>query len=123
VNRHWLFYECLSGPLKSTKEYKLEKKELSMLHVMVRVNFEDYEKWKPVFDEAESLRRAYGSRGVRVFRNKEKANEALIFGEYEDLEKVRQLFQSQEFREVAKRAGVSGPPEVIFLEQVDQLPA
>ena len=22
-----------------------------MLHVMVRVNFEDYEKWKPVFDE------------------------------------------------------------------------
>ena len=94
-----------------------------MLHVMVRVNFEDYEKWKPVFDEAGSLRRAYGSRGVRFFRNKEKANEALIFGEYEDLEKVRQLFQSPEFRETAKRAGLSGPPEVIFLEQVDQLPA
>jgi hypothetical protein len=53
----------------------------------------------------------------------QKANEAVIFGEYEDLEKVRQMFQSQEFRETAKRAGLSGPPEVTFLEQVDQLPA
>jgi heme-degrading monooxygenase HmoA len=94
-----------------------------MLHVIVRVAFQDYEKWKPVFDEAGSLRKAYGSKGVRIFRNMEKANEALIFGEYEDLEKVRQLFQSQEFREATRRAGVSGPPEVIFLEQVDELPA
>ena len=94
-----------------------------MLHVIVRVTFEDYEKWKPIFDEAGSLRKAYGSKGVGVFRNREKANEALIFGEYEDLEKVRQLFQSQEFREATKRADVSGPPVVIFLEQVDQLPA
>lgn len=94
-----------------------------MLHVIVRVTFEDYEKWKSVFDEAGSLRKAYGSKGVRVFRNMEKPNEALIFGEYEDLEKVRQLFQSQEFREATRRAGVSGPPEVLFLEQVDQLAA
>jgi heme-degrading monooxygenase HmoA len=94
-----------------------------MLHVTVRVTFEDYEKWKAVFDEAGSLRKAYGSKGVRVFRNMDKPNEVLIFGEYEDLEKVRQLFQSQEFREATKRAGVSGPPEVSFLEQVDELPA
>jgi heme-degrading monooxygenase HmoA len=94
-----------------------------MLHVIVRVTFEDYEKWKAVFDEAASLRKAHGSRGVRVFRNMENPNEVVIFGEYEDLEKVRQLFQSQEFRETTKRAGVSGPPQVSFLEQVDQLPA
>jgi heme-degrading monooxygenase HmoA len=90
---------------------------------MVRITFEDYEKWKAVFDEAGSLRKAYGSKGVRVFRNMDKANEALIFGEYEDLGKVRQLFQSPEFREATKRAGVSGPPEVILLAEVDQLPA
>jgi hypothetical protein len=53
----------------------------------------------------------------------DKANEALIFGEYEDLERVRQLFQSTEFREATRRAGVLSPPEVSFLEQVDQLPA
>jgi hypothetical protein len=83
-----------------------------MIHVIVRITFEDYEKWKPVFDEAGTLRRAYGSKGVQVFRNRDTANEAF-----------RQLFQSQEFREATKRAGVSGPPEVIFLEEVDQLPA
>jgi heme-degrading monooxygenase HmoA len=94
-----------------------------MIHVIVRITFENYERWKPVFDEAASLRKDYGSNGVRVFRNRDKSNEVLIFGEYEDLERVRQLFQSQEFREATKRAGVSGPPEVLFLEQVDQLPA
>jgi len=94
-----------------------------MNHVIVRVTFEDYEKWKPVFDEAGSLRRAYGSTGVRIFRNMDKPNETVIFGEYEDLRKVRQLFQSAEFREATKRAGVSGLPEVSFLEYVDQLPA
>ena len=94
-----------------------------MLHVIVRVTFEDYETWKAVFDEAGNLRKAYGSNGVRVFRNRDKQKEALILGEYEDLEKVRQMFQSPEFREATRRGGVAGPPEVTFLEQVDQLPA
>jgi heme-degrading monooxygenase HmoA len=94
-----------------------------MVHVIVRINFENYETWKAVFDEAGSLRKAYGSRGVRVLRNMDKPNEVLIFGEYEDLARVRQLFQSPDFREATRRAGVSGPPEVIFLEQVDELPA
>jgi heme-degrading monooxygenase HmoA len=108
---------------RRSRQTRRKQKGVNMLHVIVRVTFEDYEKWKPVFDEAGSLRKAYGSQGVRVFRNREKPNEALIFGEYEDLEKVRQLFQSPEFREATKRAGLTAPPEVIFLEQVDELPA
>jgi heme-degrading monooxygenase HmoA len=94
-----------------------------MSYVIVRITFEDFAKWKPVFDEAAALRQSFGSKGVRVFRNADKANEVMILGEYESLEKARQLFQSPEFREATKRAGVSAPPEVSFLEQVDQLPA
>jgi hypothetical protein len=37
---------------------------------------------------------------------------------YEDREKARQMFQSQEFRDATKRAGVSGSPEVTFLDEV-----
>ena len=94
-----------------------------MPYTLVRVTFQDFAKWKAVFDEAGTLRKAYGSQGVRVFRNVDKSNEAVIVGEYEDLEKARQLFQSPEFREATQRAGLSGPPDVSFLDEVERLPA
>ena len=94
-----------------------------MPYVIVRIKFEDFATWKEVFDGAGSMRKEYGSKGVRIFRPVEDANQVVILGEYEDLERARQLFQSQEFREATSRAGVLGPPEVSYLEQVDQLPA
>ena len=94
-----------------------------MPYTVVRITIEDFAKWKPVFDEATTLRKAYGSKGVQVFRRVDKPNEVVLLAEYEDLERARQLFQSQEFREATKRAGVSGPPDVTFLDEVDHLPA
>lgn len=94
-----------------------------MAYTVVPVTFEDFAKWKAVFDEAGTLRKAYGSKEVRVFRNVDKSNEAVIVGEYVDLEKARELFQSPEFRAATQRAGLSGPPEVSFLDEVDRLPA
>lgn len=94
-----------------------------MYFVTVRIKFEDYAKWKAVFDQAIGLRRSYGSMGVRIFRDTDQDNEVTILGEYEDLEKARQLFHSQEFRDAIRQAGVSAPPEVTYLDEVDQLPA
>jgi quinol monooxygenase YgiN len=94
-----------------------------MTYTLIRVTFEDFDKWKAVFDEAATLRKAYGSKGVRVFRSADKPNEAVLIGEYEDADRARQMFQSQDFREATKRAGVVGPPEVSFLDEVDRLPA
>ncbi len=94
-----------------------------MPYTLVRFAVEDYAKWRPVFDEAATLRKAYGSKGVRVYRGVDKPNEIVVVAEYEDLAKARQLFQSQEFRDATKRAGLSGPPEVSFLDEVGRLPA
>jgi len=94
-----------------------------MIYTLVRITFEDFDKWKAVFDEAATLRKAYGSKGVRVLRSADKPNEAVLIGEYEDADKARQMFQSPEFREATKRAGVVGLPEVSFLDEVDRLPA
>jgi len=52
-----------------------------MPYSLVRVTFQDFAKWNAVFDEAGTLRKAYGSQGVRVFRNVDKSNEAVIVGE------------------------------------------
>ena len=94
-----------------------------MIHVLVRFTVEDLAKWKPVFEEAAALRKNFGSMGVRAFSKADSPNEVTILGEYADKEKAMQMFQSQEFREATARAGVKGPPEVTFLNEVVKLSA
>ncbi len=94
-----------------------------MIHVLVRFTVEDLAKWKPVFEEAASLRKNFGSMGVHAFSKADSPNEVVILGEYSDKEKAMQMFQSQEFREATARAGVKGPPEVTFLDEVVNLAA
>ena len=94
-----------------------------MIYVLVGFTVEDLAKWKPVFEEAAGLRKNYGSTGVRAFSKADNPNEVVILGEYADQEKAMQMFQSQEFREATQRAGVKGPPEVTFLDEVVNLPA
>lgn len=94
-----------------------------MIYVLVRFTVEDLTKWKSVFEEAASLRKNFGSMGVRAFSKADSPNEVTILGEYADKDKAMQLFQSQEFREATQRAGVKGPPEVTFLDEVVNLPA
>ncbi|GJQ35496.1 MAG: hypothetical protein JETCAE01_15060 [Anaerolineaceae bacterium] len=94
-----------------------------MTYVLVRFTVEDLDKWKSVFEEAASLRKSFGSTGVRAFSKSGNPNEVVILGNYSDKEKAMQMFQSQEFRERTQSAGVKGPPEVTFLEEVLNLPA
>lgn len=94
-----------------------------MIHVLVRFTVEDLAKWKTVFEEAAGLRKRFGSMGVRGFSKAGSPNEVVILGEYADSEKAMQMFQSQEFRDATARAGVKGPPEVTFLNEVVKLAA
>jgi len=94
-----------------------------MTYVLVRLTVEDLAKWKPVFEEAGGLRKNFGSMGVRAFSKADSPNEVVILGEYADKGKAMQMFQSQEFHEATQRAGVMGPPEVTFLDEVLNLSA
>jgi quinol monooxygenase YgiN len=94
-----------------------------MTYILVRLTVEDLAKWKSVFEEASAFRKNFGSMGVRAFSKTDSPNEVVILGEYADKEKAMQMFQSQEFRETTQRAGVKGPPEVTFLDEVVKLAA
>lgn len=94
-----------------------------MTYVLVHASVGDLAKWKAVFEEIAPLRKNAGSMGVRAFSKADNPNEVFILGEYADKGKAMQMFQSQEFRDAAARAGVTGPPEVSFLDEVVNLPA
>jgi hypothetical protein len=58
--------------------------------------------------------------GGQVFRSADDRNEAVILIEW-DLERARQFSQSEEFRAKMQDAGILGPPEFTFLEEIEQL--
>ena len=94
-----------------------------MAYVLVQFTVEDLAKWKSVFEGAAALRKSLGSMGVRAFSRAGSPTEVVVLGQYEDEAKAAELFQSQEFRDATKRAGVMGTPEVSFLDEALDLPA
>jgi heme-degrading monooxygenase HmoA len=87
--------------------------------VLVRHKLQDYDAWKPGFDQDGSTREASGSRGGRLFRNADDPNETFILFEWDDLEKAREFAGSDDLRETMQRLGVADQPDVYFLEQVE----
>ena len=87
-----------------------------MPYVLVRHKVEDYEKWRPVYDEHGATRKASGCQGTHVFRNAENPNEIVILLEWDELENARQLIQSEDLREAMQRSGVADEPDIYFLD-------
>ncbi|NIO21889.1 MAG: hypothetical protein GTN76_14455 [Candidatus Aenigmarchaeota archaeon] len=56
--------------------------------IFVRHKVEDYSKWKPIFDEHGTTRKAIGSKRGYLFRSIDDTNEVLMFIEVDDLENV-----------------------------------
>ena len=90
-----------------------------MPYMLVRHKVEDYERWKPGFEEHGATRKESGSKGVRLFRNADDPNETVILLEWDDLENARQFAQSEDLRETMQRVGVADQPDIFFLEEVE----
>ena len=94
-----------------------------MINALVRFTVEDIAKWKLVFVEAAALRKGYGSMSAQAFHQVDNKNEIYVLLRFESVEKAGQMFQSEEFREVTRRGGMTAPPEVTFLDEVTTLPS
>ena len=99
-----------------------ERKRRLMPYMLVRHKVEDYERWKPGFEEHVETRRESGSKGVRLFRNADDPNETVILLEWEDLADARRFAQSEDLRETMQRVGVADQPDIYFLEEVETVP-
>ncbi len=74
-----------------------------MLYMLVRHRVSDYSKWKSIFDEHTSTRKANGSKGGRLLRSRDNPNELVIFFEWDDLKKVHQFAESDDLRKTMER--------------------
>ncbi len=90
-----------------------------MPYILVHQNVEDFAKWKSVFDEHSSTRKAGGSKGGYLFQSADDPNEVIVVLEWDNLDSARQFIGSDDLREAMQRAGVVGPPHIHFLERTD----
>jgi heme-degrading monooxygenase HmoA len=78
---------------------------------------EDYARWREGFDNHAPARQASGATDeAYVMRNVDDPNEITIILGWSDLDKARAFTQSASLKEAMQEAGVTGPPEVRFLE-------
>ncbi len=91
-----------------------------MSYVLIKHTVADYARWKPIFDADGANRQVAGSKGGHVFRSADDPNEVVMLFAW-DLEQARQFSQREALRAKMPEAGVLGPPEFYFLEEIEQI--
>lgn len=89
-----------------------------MPYLIIRHKVEDYDRWKPTFDDHGLTRAEFGSTGYQLLRSDCDPNELIMMFEFNDLDKARALVTSDDLRETMQRAGVADQPDIYFLEEI-----
>ncbi len=93
-----------------------------MATMFVRHAVNDYEQWKSVYDQFAEMRREYGVTGASVHRDGEDPNTVVVIHHFDSLGDAYAMADSDELQAVMADAGVAGPPEVWFTEDVEETP-
>jgi heme-degrading monooxygenase HmoA len=91
-----------------------------MAYMFVQHGVQDYEAWKSVFDSVGDLRRRNGEKSYQILRQENGSNKLVALFEWDSLENARKYAASPELKEAMQRAGVTGKPEILFLEEADR---
>ncbi len=78
-----------------------------MPYMLIRHTVADYEKWKPVFDAHQAVRKPAGGKGGQLFRNADNPNETLVLFEWDNLQNARKFTLSEDLHKTIEKAGSS----------------
>jgi heme-degrading monooxygenase HmoA len=92
-----------------------------MTILVVQHKVHDFDAWKPVFDEHESVRRSHGAQRHWLYRTAEDPNDVVVAIEFASEEQGKALLEDPSLREAMQRGGVQGEPHVHFREPVETI--
>ncbi len=90
-----------------------------MPSMFIRHRVADFQRWKPIFDEHEPTRRQFGFAGHSLHRDSDDPNVVIIAFRVNDVSRAKEFVASQDLRTTMERAGVQGPPEFWFAEDIE----
>ena len=88
-----------------------------MAYMFIRHKVKDYDAWKSVFDFVSDLRERNGERSYQILRQDDGSSSVFALFEWDNLDNARKYAASPELKAAMERAGVTGKPEIFFLEQ------
>jgi quinol monooxygenase YgiN len=91
-----------------------------MAYMFVRHNVKDFDAWKSVFDSVSDLRKRNGERSYQILRQDDGSSSVFALFEWDNLDNARKYATSPELKAAMERAGVTGRPEIFFLEEAAQ---
>jgi hypothetical protein len=91
-----------------------------MVTLVVHHVVEDYDRWKPVFDGHEDVRRGHGEVEHRVYRNTHEPNRVVVHNDFASIEAAEGFRADPSLPEVMARAGIVGEPGIGIAEMVER---
>ena len=89
---------------------------------LARLKVEDYAKWKPVFDQIATARKASGgAKSGILFREADSPNEVTVLIEWDNLESAHKYYRSDEMTEKALQESGTKEIEIYFLNEVEHV--
>lgn len=88
-----------------------------MPYLLIHHKVENFNKWKPKFDEHGEKRRAAGSKNYQIFHSADDANNLVLLFEWDNMENARAFAESDDLKQKMKEAGVIGEPDIYFLNE------
>jgi hypothetical protein len=88
-----------------------------MVRLFVRHQVADYDPWRAAYDDFDKERRSMGVVGDAVYRSVSDGNDVTIYHDFQTVDAAQAFAGSARLREVMSKAGVSGQPEVWFVEE------
>ena len=92
-----------------------------MTTLVVRHHVRDYDVWKPVFDEHESVRREHGSTGHRLYRLADDPNDIVISLDFPTPEAAQAFGQDPSLPEAMERGGVDSEPQIMVADPIETI--
>ena len=92
-----------------------------MATMIVRHTVRDFASWKSIFDQHAATRKAAGSQGGQLFQAAGNPNDVTIMFHWDTLDNARKFSESPDLKSTMEKAGVTGPPQIQFLQNEAKL--
>ena len=89
-----------------------------MASMLVQHQVKDYAEWKRVYDSVADLRSTNGELSDRIYRDESDPNKLTVMFKWDTLANARKYAQSPELKAAMENAGVEGPPNISFLNEI-----
>ncbi len=80
----------------------------------------DYGIWKRAYDKFVTVRKENGVTGASVHRDAGDSNTVIVTHQFKDVDAAMAFANSEELKSAMMDAGVAGPPEIWFAEDIEQ---